>query len=133
MPDAPPLVKCLVWDLDNTLWTGTLLEDPDVAVPAATRDVIAQLDSRGILQSIASRNDFDLAWPRLEALGLAEYFVHPQIGWGRKSDSVSEIAGRAELRARHRRLRRRPAERARRGRLRGYRTFAATRPTRPPR
>lgn len=92
MPDKPTLVKCLVWDLDNTLWQGTLLEDPDVTVPAAIRAVIIELDSRGILQSIASRNDFDMAWQRLEELGMAGYFVHPRIGWGRKSDSVLQIA-----------------------------------------
>jgi methoxymalonate biosynthesis protein len=85
-------VKCLVWDLDNTLWQGTLLEDPDVSLSADIRDVISTLDARGILQSVASKNDFDLAWKRLEDLGVAEYFVHPQIGWGRKSDSVAEIA-----------------------------------------
>jgi methoxymalonate biosynthesis protein len=93
VPDKPVLVKCLVWDLDNTLWRGTLLEDPEVLLPDEIRDVIVALDSRGILQAIASKNDHDLAWNRLEELGLAEYFVHPRIGWGRKSDSVCEIAG----------------------------------------
>ncbi len=92
MPDTPKLVKCLVWDLDNTLWQGTLLEDQEVTVFPGIRDVIIELDSRGILQSIASKNDHDKAWSRLEELGLAEYFVHPQIGWGRKSDSVAQIA-----------------------------------------
>jgi methoxymalonate biosynthesis protein len=92
VPDKPKLVKCLVWDLDNTLWRGTLLEDANVTVSPEIRDVIVELDSRGILQSIASKNDHDLAWRRLEEAGLAEYFVHPQIGWGRKSDSVGEIA-----------------------------------------
>jgi methoxymalonate biosynthesis protein len=92
VPDTPTLVKCLVWDLDNTLWAGTLLEDPDVVLSVQTRAVIERLDSRGILQSIASRNDFDLAWRQLEKAGIAEYFVHPQIGWGRKSDSVRQIA-----------------------------------------
>lgn len=92
MPDKPTLVKCLVWDLDNTLWQGTLLEDPDVTLPDEVRDVIITLDSRGILQAIASKNDHDLAWKRLEDLGVAEYFVHPQIGWGRKSASVLQIA-----------------------------------------
>ena len=92
MPDAPTLVKCLIWDLDNTLWQGTLLEDPDVRLPDEIRDVITTLDARGILQSIASKNDHDLAWQRLENLGIAEYFVHPRIGWGRKSDSVCGIA-----------------------------------------
>jgi methoxymalonate biosynthesis protein len=92
VPGKPVLVKCLVWDLDNTLWRGTLLEDPDVKLSDEVRDVVSTLDSRGILQSIASKNDYDLAWKRLEDLGIAEYFVHPRIGWGRKSDSVREIA-----------------------------------------
>ena len=92
MPDEPALVKCLVWDLDNTLWQGTLLEDPGVKLSDEVREVITALDSRGILQAVASKNDYDLAWKRLEDLGVAEYFVHPRIGWGRKSDSVREIA-----------------------------------------
>lgn len=92
MPDKPVLVKCLVWDLDNTLWSGTLLEDPEVKLSDEIRDVIVALDSRGILQSVASKNDHDMAWKRLEDLGIAEYFVHPRIGWGRKSDSVCDIA-----------------------------------------
>jgi methoxymalonate biosynthesis protein len=90
--DQPTLVKCLVWDLDNTLWQGTLLEDQNTRIADEIRDVITELDSRGILQSIASKNDFDQAWQRLEEFGIAEYFVHPRIGWGRKSDSVREIA-----------------------------------------
>jgi methoxymalonate biosynthesis protein len=90
--DKPTLVKCLVWDLDNTIWQGTLLEDPDVRLSGAVRDVIVELDSRGILQSIASKNDYDLAWQRLEELGIAEYFVYPRISWQRKSDSVFQIA-----------------------------------------
>jgi methoxymalonate biosynthesis protein len=92
MHDKAALVKCLVWDLDNTLWQGTLLEDESVRLPSEIRDVIATLDSRGILQSIASKNDYDLAWQCLEDLKIADYFILPQIGWGRKSDSVIEIA-----------------------------------------
>ncbi|MFB6953486.1 HAD-IIIC family phosphatase [Streptomyces niveus] len=85
-------VKCLVWDLDNTLWQGTLLEDETVVLSDAIREVIVGLDSRGVLQSVSSRNDHALAWARLEALGVADYFVVPQIGWGRKSDAVRRIA-----------------------------------------
>ena len=92
MSENPTLVKCLVWDLDNTLWRGTLLEDTEVHLPDEVRAVIVELDSRGILQSIASKNDHDLAWRRLEELGVADYFLVPQISWGRKSDAVTTIA-----------------------------------------
>jgi methoxymalonate biosynthesis protein len=85
-------VKCLVWDLDQTLWRGILVEDGEVEVTEAVRNVIIELDSRGILQSVASRNNHDQAWECLEKLGIAEYFVLPQIGWGRKSDSVRAIS-----------------------------------------
>ena len=92
-----PLVKCLVWDLDNTLWQGTLLEDGEVRLADDIREVVRTLDARGILQSISSRNDHDHAWQRLEALGVAEYFVLPKIGWGRKSDAVREIASQLKF------------------------------------
>ena len=94
MADEPKPVKCLVWDLDNTLWQGTLLEDPDVRLTDAVGDVLAALDSRGILHSIASKNDYEPAWRRVERFGLADYFVLPQIGWGRKSDAIRAIADR---------------------------------------
>jgi len=91
---ATTTVKCLVWDLDNTLWQGTLLEDGEVRLAEEIRAVIVELDARGILQAVASKNDHEPAWARLEELGVAEYFVLAEIGWGPKSDSVRSIADR---------------------------------------
>ncbi|MEU2791088.1 HAD-IIIC family phosphatase [Streptomyces sp. NPDC007100] len=89
---ASPAVKCLVWDLDNTLWQGVLLENDDLVLRPGVLETLRALDERGILQSVASRNEYDDAWARLEALGVAEYFVLPHIGWGRKSDAVRAVA-----------------------------------------
>ena len=89
-------VKCVVWDLDNTLWDGILIEteDPDtLQLLPGVEETIRTLDERGIIQSIASKNDFDAAWPVLERLGLAEYFLYPQIHWNAKSGSMRQIAG----------------------------------------
>jgi methoxymalonate biosynthesis protein len=85
-------VKCLVWDLDNTLWQGILAEGDDVTPRPGVAEVVRGLDARGVLQSVASRNDHEPAMARLAALGLDEYFVLPQIGWGRKSDAVRVVA-----------------------------------------
>lgn len=92
MSEATKVVKCVVWDLDNTLWHGTLLEDGEVELAEGLREVLAELDRRGVLHALASKNDHDLAWARLEKLGVAEYFLAPRIGWGAKSVSVKEIA-----------------------------------------
>lgn len=88
----PKPVKCLVWDLDNTVWTGVLLEDPQVQVRPEAAQAIRELDRRGILHSIASRNDEALALSRLEEAGLAGYFLVPRIGWNAKSRSITAIA-----------------------------------------
>jgi FkbH-like protein len=85
-------VKCLVWDLDNTLWKGTLLEDPSVEVDPRAVAVVRELDRRGILNSIASRNEESLALERLRAAGIADYFLYPQINWNAKDVSVKSIA-----------------------------------------
>ncbi|CAM3575731.1 HAD family hydrolase [Kibdelosporangium persicum] len=85
-------IKCVVWDLDNTLWDGTLLEDSQVRVRPEVVAEIKRLDEIGILHSVASRNDHEAATARLEAAGLAEYFLYPQINWNPKSQSVERIA-----------------------------------------
>ena len=65
-------IKCLVWDLDRTLWDGVLLEDSKVALRPGVVDVIRALDARGILQSIASKNDPAAARAQLADLSLDE-------------------------------------------------------------
>jgi FkbH-like protein len=85
-------IKCLVWDLDDTIWDGVLLEDESVSLRPRVPDIIQTLDSRGILQSIASRNDHDKAMEKLGEFGLLEYFLYPQINWNSKASSVKKIA-----------------------------------------
>jgi FkbH-like protein len=88
-------IKCLAWDLDDTLWTGVLLEGGGASLKPGVADAIRMLDERGILQSIASRNDATAAQERLRALGVEDMFIHPQIGWGAKSEALDTL--RAEL------------------------------------
>lgn len=85
-------IKCLVWDLDNTLWDGILSEGDNVSPKPDSLQIIKTLDSRGILQSISSKNDHDLAMGKLQELGLADYFLYPQINWNSKSHSIKQIA-----------------------------------------
>lgn len=51
-----------------------------------------ELDARGVVNSIASRNDHEPALAALRRFGLEEYFVFPQIGWGPKSDGLRALA-----------------------------------------
>jgi FkbH-like protein len=96
---ARPRIKCVVWDLDNTLWTGTLAEDGPEGVRPRRESValLHTLDTRGILNSIASKNDAQPALAALQRYGLADYFIFPQIGWGPKSASIRAIANDIDI------------------------------------
>ncbi|MDP4177076.1 MAG: HAD-IIIC family phosphatase [Bacillota bacterium] len=84
-------IKCVVWDLDNTVWDGILIEDSNVKIKSEVVEVIKTLDSRGILQSISSRNDYETVMEKLKEFSLDEYFLYPQISWNPKSEGIKRI------------------------------------------
>lgn len=85
-------VKVVAWDLDNTLWQGTLVNQETLSVNAKAVETIKQLDERGILNTIVSKNDESEALSQLKAFGLMDYFVCPAINWGQKSENLKHIA-----------------------------------------
>lgn len=106
--EAPPTVrsarpankvKCVAWDLDNTVWQGVLVEDgpEDCIARPEVLGLIERLDERGIVQVVVSKNDEDFAWSRIAALGLADKFVAKAINWGSKSQNLHQVADALNL------------------------------------
>lgn len=85
-------IKCVVWDLDNTLWDGVLLEGDDLVPRADVLAEIRRLDELGILHSVASKNDPEAALAKLRVYGIDDLFLYPQINWNAKSHSIGQIA-----------------------------------------
>ncbi|MGH3852151.1 MAG: HAD-IIIC family phosphatase [Pseudonocardiaceae bacterium] len=85
-------VKCLVWDLDDTVWDGVLLEGDRPDPRPEVVGTIRTLDERGILHAVASRGDYDLAEAHLREVGLLDKFVHLEIDWGAKSSALRRAA-----------------------------------------
>jgi FkbH-like protein len=92
-------VKCVVWDLDNTMWDGILVEDgaDKLRLKTGIAEVIKGLDRRGVLHSIASKNNFAEAMAVLKGYQLDEYFLHPQISWAPKSQAMKAIAQKLNI------------------------------------
>jgi FkbH-like protein len=88
-----PHAKLVIFDLDETLWQGILLEAgaDAITLKPGVRKLLETLDARGILLSISSRNTPGDAMQVLDRLGIAEFFLCPQIGWMPKSAAVSTI------------------------------------------
>jgi FkbH-like protein len=85
------MVKCVIWDLDNTLLSGVFLESAPQP-PAADLAMLAtatQLGGRGIIHAVASKNPPEAAEHAAKVTGLQ--FAAAECGWGRKSESVQRI------------------------------------------
>jgi len=87
-------IKCVVWDLDNTLWDGVLVEDgaERLQVKSGIAAIIQELDRRGILHSVVSKNNPEDALQAIKNFQLGEYFLCPQISWQPKSQGIKAIA-----------------------------------------
>ena len=91
-------IKLIIWDLDETLWKGTLSEE-GVAIPEENRQLLFRLTDIGIVNSICSKNDFAPVKDRLDAEGLWELFVFPSINWEPKGSRVKQLIEDMQLRA----------------------------------
>ncbi len=87
-------IKCVVWDLDNTMWDGVLVEDgaEKLRLKPGVAEVIQAFDQRGILHSIASKNNSEDALEVVKRFHLEQYFLCPQISWKPKSEAMKAIA-----------------------------------------
>jgi FkbH-like protein len=86
-------VKVVAWDLDNTVWDGTLIEDGPgkVTLKPGVVNVIRELDRRGIVNTLVSKNNEPDALQEVERFGLSDYMVFPKVSWNPKSMSLSEL------------------------------------------
>jgi FkbH-like protein len=105
--------KCLVLDLDGTLWGGVLGEEgPDgIELGAGSgfrgeafvefQRVLAQLGSQGVLLAVSSKNDAGAVREALRdhpsMLLREEDFVCVNANWSAKHDNLRDIAGRLGL------------------------------------
>ena len=91
--DKAPHIKVVAWDLDNTVWDGVLIEDgaDNLRIKPGIVEIIQQLDKRGILNTVVSKNNHDDALSLLERIGIDKYFLRPKIGWGQKGVYIREL------------------------------------------
>lgn len=90
-------IKLVIWDLDDTFWSGTLAEGDSVKV-TELGEKLKDLVSAGVMNSICSKNKFEDAKAKLEELGLWDYFVFPSISWDGKGPRVKQLIQDMQLR-----------------------------------
>lgn len=103
--------KCIVLDLDNTLWGGVLGEDgldgikiggdyPGKAF-AFFQEALLELEKSGVILAVCSKNneaDVLEAWERVPSMVLRkEHFAACRINWQDKAANIREIANELNI------------------------------------
>jgi methoxymalonate biosynthesis protein len=93
------MIKCVIWDIDNTLLDGVYLESgPTWPRPDPVQlGILRELGSRGIVHALASRNPPEAAEYVSRVTG--HEFAAAECGWGPKSGAVTAIIARLGLAA----------------------------------
>ncbi|MCS3555842.1 MULTISPECIES: hypothetical protein [unclassified Sphingobacterium] len=91
-------IKLIIWDLDETFWKGTLSEE-GIEPIQFNIDLVKALTNKGIMNSIVSKNDYNLVKNELIKLGIWDYFIFPSIAWLPKGQLIKDLLEKAQLRA----------------------------------
>lgn len=90
-------VRLVIWDLDETFWSGTVTEG-GIAYSEANHALVVTLAERGIMSSICSKNDHAAIEAILAERGLWEYFIFPSIDWSSKGPRLAALVEAVQLR-----------------------------------
>lgn len=94
-------IKLIIWDLDDTLWKGTLAEGETPILYKERAEIVKNLNLRGIVNSICSKNDFTKAKDMLLHMKIWDQFVFPKISYMPKGEMVKNILDEMHLQAKH--------------------------------
>ena len=83
-------IKCIIWDLDETLWNGVLQENYNVVISEKILELLKISSATGIIHSICSKNNDVLAMEMINRLSVREYFVFNSIEYSPKGLRVRE-------------------------------------------
>lgn len=90
-------IKLVIWDLDETFWTGVLSEG-EVTVSPQNIQLINRLTDIGIVNSICSKNDLKPVQKKLEEIGLLSKFVFISVNWEPKGGRIKQLISDMQLR-----------------------------------
>lgn len=93
-----PQIKLVIWDLDETFWSGTLTEG-GVTPRVECIEIVKNLAAKGIISSICSKNDYEEALDKLKEFSVDDYFVFPSIDWTPKGPRINRLIHEVGLRS----------------------------------
>lgn len=91
-------IKLIIWDLDDTLWEGTLSEGT-ISMPPQHIKLLQNITDAGVINSICSKNNNLDVEVKLNELGILDFFVFKSINWDNKGHRIKQIIDNMALRS----------------------------------
>lgn len=95
------MIKCIVWDLDNTIWKGILDESKNVELNKHVMEVVKNAYDRGIMNTIISKNNPEDVKNIIKKNQLEKYFVIVEAGWCAKYILMKKIVRELNISSEH--------------------------------
>lgn len=95
------MVKCVVFDLDNTIWNGTLDANDEVKLNEGIIEYLEGAFEKGVVLAVASKNNYEQAYKKIVELGIEKYFYRLYISWDDKYKAIKDLAQRLNISVEH--------------------------------
>lgn len=90
-------IKLVIWDLDDTFWHGTIAEG-EVTINEQALHAVHTLNKRGIVNTIVSKNNFDIVKNKLVNDDLWDRFIMPSVSYEPKGLRIKLLIKNFQLR-----------------------------------
>lgn len=91
-------IKLIIWDLDDTLWSGTLSEG-SVHMDHTNIQLLQDSTDCGVINTICSKNNDEDVLAELKKYGIDNLFVFRSVNWEPKGQRIKKLLEDMSLRA----------------------------------
>ena len=91
-------MKLIIWDLDDTLWEGTIYYNETVKLKPGAEEVLKQIEKLGVMQYVCTHNKLEPVKKKLKELGLTKYFKGIRASINKeKAEIIKEILEKEKI------------------------------------
>ena len=85
------MIKCVAWDLDNTIWMGVADDGGIVELRPKIIEILDMLNREGIVNVVVSKNNREVVNDLIVKFGLEKFFFSTVANWKSKYSNIINI------------------------------------------
>lgn len=86
------MIKCVAWDLDNTIWNGIADEGLPLELRPRVSEILHMLNDMGIVNAVVSKNKQDIVQELIKEFKIEKYFLITTANWKSKYSNIINLS-----------------------------------------